>query len=174
MHRLFITALTCLLCFSMFGEVIRADINYDRQLDKTTLIIDSINQKSLSIKSLFFIGASIEFERFTKSYINRNNYNVDRYVFIKSSYGDLAGDWFIIGGGTGVLLRRKKNSKSCLDVSIGLGVVSNGGATLANGNSVLPVPLFSFGTRTIIKNNHFIKLGIGLPELFYVGYGFSF
>ena len=48
--RLLVTALACLISVSMFGEVIRTDINHDGELYKTTLITDSINQQSFSIK----------------------------------------------------------------------------------------------------------------------------
>ena len=77
MQRLFITALACLISVSVFGEVIRADINHDGELDKTTLITDSINQKSLSIKvsgSPNIIGISIDFEKVYKCYQNRHNH----------------------------------------------------------------------------------------------------
>ena len=47
--RLLVTALACLISVSMFGEVIRTDINHYGELYKTTLITDSINQQSLSV-----------------------------------------------------------------------------------------------------------------------------
>ena len=63
--RLLVTALACLISVSMFGEVIRTDINHDGELYKTTLITDSINQQSLSIKvagSNTIIGVSLDCE----------------------------------------------------------------------------------------------------------------
>ena len=86
--RLFITALACLISVSALGEVIRADINHDGESDKTTLLPDSINQESLSIKiagSGLIIGTSIDFEKCYKSSENRYKGIIHRYVFVKSN-----------------------------------------------------------------------------------------
>ena len=172
MRLLLSTALACLISVSMFGEVIRADINHDGESDKTTLITDSINQQSLSIKvagSNTIIGVSIDFERFTKSYKNRNNNNIDRYIFVKSNYTYIhSGRGYLDGSGNGIIIMgigigglRQKSANKFFDYSIGLGAIG-----------FYPIPIFSLGTRKITKNNNIIKYGIGLPELWHVGFVF--
>ena len=181
MRLLLFTALACLISMSVFGEVIRADINHDGESDKTTLITDSINQQSLSIKvagSNTIIGVSIDLESFTKSYKNRNNNNIDRYIFVKSNYTyihshgggylDFSGNGVIIMGiGIGGL--RQKSANKFFDYSIGLGAIID---SYSSGTEFYPIPIFSLGTRKITKNNNIIKYGIGLPELLHVGFVF--
>ena len=183
--RLLLTALAFLISVSVFGEVIRADINHDGESDKTTLITDSINQKTLSIKvagSNNIIGISIDFEKFYRSYKNRRNVNIDRYFFVKLNYTyvyrdeftwvDFSGERFnIIGIGIGGL--RQKSANKFFDYSIGLGAIIDYGY-LTPGTSFFPFPIFSLGTRKITKNNNVIKYGIGLPELLHFGYVFPF
>jgi len=194
MQRLLFTALACLISVSVFGEVIRADINHDGESDKTTLITDSINQKSLfravtpvipSIKvagSNNIIGISLDCEKFYRSYKNRRNVNIDRYFFVKLNYTyvyrdewswvDFSGEGFnIIGIGIGGL--RQKSENKFFDYSIGLGAIIDFGH-INPGTNFYPFPIFSLGTRKITKNNNIIKYGIGLPELLHFGYVFPF
>jgi hypothetical protein len=181
--RLFITALACLISVSALGEVIRADINHDGESDKTTLLPDSINQESLSIKiagSGLIIGTSIDFEKCYKSSENRYKGIIHRYVFVKSNYTyvyganrgsgygalDLSGeDAIFMGIGIGRL--RQMSANKFFDYSIGL-------SALIIDADVYPFPIFSLGIRKITKNNNIIKYGFGFPEFFHVGYGFTF
>ena len=188
--RLLFTALACLISVSVFGEVIRADINHDGESDKTTLISDSINPKLLTINvagGIWIIGISLDFEKKIRSSKNRHNDNIDRYLFVKSNYTyfhsswdsggmlDVSGEDFnIIGSGIGRL--RQKSANKFFDYSIGLGVFIEVWKT-SQGDvkaQVFPLPIFSLGTRKITKNNNIIKYGVGFPELLHIGYGFSF
>ena len=188
--RYLVAAIAFLFSVSVFGEVIRADINHDGESDKTTLITDSINQKSLfravtpvipSIKvagSNNIIGISLDCEKFYRSYKNRRNVNIDRYFFVKLNYTyvyrdewswvDFSGEGFnIIGIGIGGL--RQKSANKFFDYSIGLGAIID---SYSSGTEFYPIPIFSLGTRKITKNNNIIKYGIGLPELLHVGFVF--
>jgi len=180
--RYVVAVIVCMISVSVFGEVIRADINHDGESDKTTLITDSINQQSLSIKvagSNNIIGISIDFEKFYRSYKNRRNVNIDRYFFVKLNYTyihnspggvwiDFSGEGFnIIGIGIGGL--RQKSANKFFDYSIGLGAIID---SYSSGTEFYPIPIFSLGTRKITKNNNIIKYGIGLPELLHVGFVF--
>ena len=181
--RLFIAALACLISVSMFGEVIRTDINHDGELYKTTLITDSINQQSLSIKvagSNTIIGVSLDCEKFYGSYKNRRNVNIDRYFFVKLNYTyvyrdeftwvDFSGASFnIIGIGIGGL--RQKSANKFFEYSTGLGAIIDFG-NITPSTNLYPFPIFSFGTRKITKNDNIIKYGVGLPELLHFGFVF--
>ena len=171
--RLLFTALACLISVSMFGqlsEITPKDIFTDP--DYITIKVAGTHET---------IGISLDFEKTYWSYKNRHNKNVDRYLFVKTNFTYVYGNGFlneagfpIIGIGIGGI--RQKSDNTFFDYAFGFGAIIDAYKTPNNELEAeyYPIPIISLGIRKVTKNNNTIKYWVGVPDLLYVGYVFTF